>query len=206
MLAAALEKALNYVLTLDPDTLSRLNKLQGKVVKLNISDWNLECFVVVRENSLGIMTHYAGLPDASISGKFMGLVQVGRQRASGPALFEQGIKIDGDLELGEQIRDIIRHLDLDLEEYLSRFVGDIAAHEIIWRGKSFLEFGKKTWQSLTENVREFCQIEASYAPSRRQAEQFYRDISELRNDVERAAVRLARLEKQIMEMAVKLNQ
>lgn len=198
MIAAALEKALNYVLKLDPDTVLRLNSLQGKVVKLSINDWNFECFVVIRENSLGVMTHYAGVPDAGISGKLKGLLQVGRSRASGPVLFEQGIQVDGDLEVGEQIRDIIRRLDLDFEEYLSRYVGDIAAHEIFWRGKSALRLGMKTWKNFTESVREFCQIEAKYAPSRRQVEEFYRNVSQLRNDAERAAARLDRLEKQIL--------
>lgn len=197
MIAAALEKALNYALKLDPDTVLRLNSLQGKVVKLHLTDWNFECFIVIRENSLGVMTQYVGIPDSSISGKLMGLVQVGRLRASGPVLFEQGIKVDGDLEVGEQIRDIIRHLDLDFEEYLSRFVGDIAAHEIFWRGKSFLQLGMKTWQNLTENVREFCQIEAKYVPSRQQVEEFYRSVSQLRNDTERAAARLERLEERV---------
>ena len=135
--------------------------------------------------------------DTTISGKLAGLIRVGYSGASGPALFDQGIEVIGDAELGEKIRDILRQTDLDGEEYLSRFIGDTAAHEITWRAKRVVDFGLTNLRGIGENIREFCQIEAQYLPTRAQVENFYRQIAQLRDDVDRAGALMSRLERKI---------
>lgn len=198
MLYKILEKAVNRILKLDPDTLNRLGKLQGKVVKITFTDWQLDCYILIQEQGVALTNHYQGMVDTTIRGKLAGLVRVSRSGANGPALFEQGIEVVGDPELGEKIRDILRQVDLDGEEYLSQFIGDAAAHEIVWRAKRAFSLGKKTFNELSENIREFCQVEAQYLPARAQVENFYSQVTRLRDDVERAAARLQRLQQRII--------
>jgi ubiquinone biosynthesis accessory factor UbiJ len=188
-----LEKAINRVLQLDPETLNRLQPLQGKVVKITFTDWQLDCFILIQDRGVKITGDYSGMVDTTIRGKLIGLIRAARTGGSGPALFEQGIEVVGDAELGEKIRDILRRVDLDGEEYLSRIVGDTAAHEIVWRTKRAIELGKQTWRGLSENIREFSQTEAQYLPSPAQVENLYSQISRLRDDVDRAALRVERL-------------
>jgi len=197
MFYLALEKAINHILRFDPDTLHRLEKLEGKVIKLSLTDWRLDCYLFIYPSEVRISQHYQGLADTVIRGKLFGLVRAGLAGASGPALFDQGVEVEGDTELGEQIRDILRRVDLDTEEYLSRFVGDVAAHEIVWRSKRALKLGKQTWHELRENIREFCQVEAQYLPTRTQVEDFYGQVARLRDDVDRAKARLERLKSKI---------
>lgn len=194
MLYGILAKAVNHILQLDPDTVARLEKLQGKVVKITFTDWQLDCYILIREKGVELTKHYHGLVDTTIRGKLAGLIRVGCTGADGPALFKQGIEVVGDPELGEHIRDILRRVDLDGEEYLSRFIGDAAAHGLVWRAKRAVDFGKQTLNELNENIREFCQVEAQYLPTRVQVENFYSQVTRLRDDVERAAARLQRLQ------------
>lgn len=197
MLYLTLEKALNHVLQLDPDTLNRLGKLQGKVVKMSFTDWQMDCYILIQERGVHLVGDYQGSVDTTIRGTLIGLLKVSRSGASGPALFDQGVEVVGDPELGEQIRDILRQVDLDFEEYLSRFVGDTAAHEISWRTERAIELGKQTWRGIRDNIREFCQVEAQYLPTRGQVEDFYTQVTRLRDDVDRAAARLARIEAKV---------
>ncbi|MBS0351910.1 MAG: hypothetical protein JSR33_12170, partial [Proteobacteria bacterium] len=94
----------------------------------------------------------------------------------------------------EQIRDILKRVDLDPEAHLARYVGDVAAHEITWRTKKLVAMGKRSWRGLLENVREYSQEEVQLLPSRDQAEEFYSRLAVLRDDVERAQQRIFRLE------------
>lgn len=197
MIYVILEKAINRVLALDPDTLARLARLQGKVVKITFTDWKMDCYILIQESGVKLTNQFQGLVDTTIRGATRGLINAARTGADGPALFEQGIEIVGDPELGEKIRDILRQVDLDAEEQLSRIVGDTAAHEMMWRTKRAVELGKQAWRGLSENIREFCQVEAQYLPTRAQAEHFYSQVSHLRDDVDRAALRLARIEQKI---------
>jgi ubiquinone biosynthesis accessory factor UbiJ len=197
MLYAFLEKAINHILKYDPDTLSRLEKLQDKVVKITVTDLGMDCYIVIQEHGVRLTGDWPGLADTTIRGKLTGLVRVGYSGASGPALFDQGIEITGDTDLGEKIRDILQKIDLDGEEYLSRFIGDTAAHEISWRARRSLESGKNLWRGITENIREFCQVEAQYLPTRAQVENFYQQIAHLRDDVDRASALLDRVENKL---------
>lgn len=197
MLYAILEKAINRVLQLDPDTVGRLGQLHGKVVKITFTDLQMDCYILVQERGVKLTGQFQGAVDTTIRGNTRGLIQAARAGAGGPALFEQGIEIIGDPELGEKIRHILRQVDLDGEEYLSRIVGDTAAHEIVWRAKRGFESAQKMWRSVSENIREFCQVEAQYLPARLQVETFYSQISCLRDDVDRAALRVLRLEQKL---------
>jgi ubiquinone biosynthesis accessory factor UbiJ len=197
MLYVILEKAINHLLKLDPDTLNRLNKLQGRVVKVTVTDWQMDCYILIQEQGVRLTGDWPGLVDTTISGKLAGLIRVGYSGASGPALFDQGIEITGDMDLGETIRDILRRTDIDGEEFLSRFLGDAAAHEITWRAKQVVDFGLQTCRGIGENIREFCQNEAQYLPTRTQAENLYQQIARLREDVDRASALLSRLENKI---------
>ncbi len=197
MLYVILEKAINHLLKLDPDTLHRLNKLEGRVVKVTVTDWQMDCYILIQEQGVRLTGDWQGLVDTTISGKLAGLIRVGYSRASGPTLFDQGIEITGDVDLGETIRDILHRTDIDGEEYLSRFLGDAAAHEITWRAKKVVDFGLQTCRGISENIREFCQDEAQYLPTRAQVEDFYRQIAGLRERVDRAGALMLRLEKKI---------
>lgn len=197
MLYAGLQKAINHMLQLDPESLNRLSKLQGKVVKVTVTDWQIDSYWLIQEQGIRLVGDYQGPVDTTIRGKLVGLIRVSQSGASGPALFEQGIEVVGDPELGEQIRDILRRLDLDGEEYLSRFVGDTAAHAIASRAKRAREIGRQTWRGLIRNIGEFCEVEAQYCPTRAQANDFYDQVARLRDDVDRAALRVARLEKRV---------
>lgn len=192
-----LEKALNQALKLDPDTKARLMDLQGKVIKISLTDLQLDCYLLPAESEIKLLAEYAGNIDTTICGTSVGLAKVAYSGASGSVLFDQGIVIIGDIELGEKIRDILKKVDLDWEEYLSRYVGDSLTHEISWRGKRALEFGKQTFQAFSHQILEFCQTEAQYLPKQQRVEAFYQDIAHLRDDVDRAAVRLDQIAQRI---------
>lgn len=182
MLYALLEKAINHILKSDPDTEARLGKLQGKVVKVTFTDWQIDSYLLIQPQGVRLTGAYEGLVDTTIRGDTLGLLRMG-----------WGIEVTGDLDLGEKIRDILRKVDIDGEEYLSRFVGDATAHAVAWRAKRSVEVGKQAWRGLRENIREFCEVEAQYLPSRGQVENFYHDVAHLRDDVDRAAARVERI-------------
>ena len=91
-------------------------------------------------------------------------------------------------------QNIFVHLDIDWEEQLSKFVGDGAAGHISKMTKGLQDWVKDSRQNLQNNTTEFLQQETSQLPPRTAVEDFLRDVDHIRNDVERAAVRIKKLE------------
>ncbi len=195
-----LENAINQALRLDPDTKKRLKPLQGKVIKVTITDWSLNLYLLLKSEGVQLQTHFSKKPDTTIRGTLSGLLRVACQGASGVALFEQGVQIEGDTELGEKIREILKQLDLDWEGNVAKIFGDSFTHAFSWRAKKTLELCKQTSQNLAHQYREYWQFEKNYLPSAEQVGAFYKDIEQLKEDVDRAEARLARLEKRLSSL------
>ena len=61
MFYSALEQALNGLLKLDPDTQQRLSQLEGKVIKISLTDWKMDFFVILKAQGVHLVGNYQGL-------------------------------------------------------------------------------------------------------------------------------------------------
>ena len=107
---------------------------------------------------------------------------------------ESGAELSGDVATAEAFAELLRHARPDLEEELSRLIGDIAAHEVADAARRTDDWAREAGSALTMNTSEFLQEEARQLPPRVEVNAFGRDVECLRDDVERAAQRIARLE------------
>ncbi len=103
------------------------------------------------------------------------------------ALLQQA-HITGSSEFAEALGFVLRNLRWDVEEDLSRVVGDIAAHRIVSTGKRLFAWQKQAAQNTAENVVEYLQHERPALPTRGAVAEFTDAVDQLRDD-------LARLEK-----------
>lgn len=107
---------------------------------------------------------------------------------------ESGAELSGDVATAEAFAELLRHARPDLEEELSKLIGDIAAHEVSGAARRTDDWARQAGSALTMNTSEFLQEEARQLPPRVEVNAFGLDVECLRDDVERAAQRLARLE------------
>ena len=107
---------------------------------------------------------------------------------------ESGAELSGDAATAEAFAELLRHARPDLEEELSRMVGDIPAHQLAGMARRAYAWTRQAGSALAMNTSEFLQEEARQLPPRVEVNAFGRDVERLRDDVERAAQRLARLE------------
>ncbi len=123
------------------------------------------------------------------------LALLGLLRSAGPEAFrESGVSLSGDAQTAEAFAELLGHARPDLEDELSRWIGDIAAHEVAGAARRTDDWAREAGSALTMNTSEFLQEEARQLPPRVEVNAFGRDVEHLRDDVERAAQRLARLE------------
>lgn len=104
-------------------------------------------------------------------------------------------ELTGHIHTAEQFAALLKHARPDLEEELSHWVGDVAAHGIGRAAAGALAWFERAAAALRMNTAEYLQEESRALPAALEAQAFYRDVERLRDDVERAAARLARLER-----------
>lgn len=103
------------------------------------------------------------------------------------------VQIDGDTELARAIEFLFRNLRWDVEEDLSRVLGDAAAHRIGESARAFGAWQRAAATRLGENVAEYLKEEAGLLVHPYELERFGREVEDVRDAVERLEQRIARL-------------
>jgi ubiquinone biosynthesis accessory factor UbiJ len=103
--------------------------------------------------------------------------------------------LSGDLEVAERYARMLKLARPDLEEEAAKWLGDVPAHALGEAARAFGAWLGRAGAALRMNAAEYLQEESRAMPAPLEAQAFYSDVERLRDDVERAAARLTRLER-----------
>jgi ubiquinone biosynthesis protein UbiJ len=107
-----------------------------------------------------------------------------------PAAIVRPGGITGDSALAQELRSLRRHLRPDVEEELSRFIGDIAAQRLVGSARSFVRWQLDALARFGENA-------ADYAANERRALVRRAELAELAARIEALNRAIARLEERL---------
>ena len=133
---------------------------------------------------------------AALSGTpFSYLSMIGAQ--SEAALRSGDLRIEGNAEVAQAFRDLLKAAQPDFEEELSRVIGDVAAHQVGKLARGMWTFGKRVADTFAQNVSEYLQEESRDVVTRVEADEFNDAVDGLRDGVDRAAAKLEQLQRQL---------
>ncbi len=179
-ISQVLESALNTYVKLDPECLRELRMMEGKCVKVQVTDLQIIVFLCFKEESIQVLPAFAGKVAAIIKGKSFYLL-------FSPFLpnAAQYFDIQGDVEIGYQVYSLFKSIEIDWEEQLSHYTGDIIAHQMGNLARWVTGSLKSAGRNLQENTTEYIQEEICLLPSSQEVEDFCQDVEQLRQRVER---------------------
>lgn len=188
-----LNKIVNEILHSDPDLLSDVATMDGRVMAIDLVGLDKTIYIFPESMGVHLQSEYGGDVHVLIKGTPFALLKMARQRDKQPASFDGDVEISGDLALGQHLQEMIKRLDLDWEELLSHKVGDVAAHQINNFVRSFSAWARESHKSMEQNIGEYLRIEAELSPNKVEIDQFMNAVDDLRNDADRLEQRIARL-------------
>lgn len=103
------------------------------------------------------------------------------------------VAFSGDSELASTLSTIARNVEWDVEEDLSKVVGDIAAHRIVGTAKAGGAWRRDASERLTENVAEYLTEERRAFITKNELEILARGNESLRDAIARLDARIANL-------------
>ena len=104
------------------------------------------------------------------------------------------VKIEGDAEFANAVSQLSKGLRWEAEHDLEPFIGPMAASRLVRTARDAAAAFTTTNRKLAENVAEFLTEEQAVLVKPAEAEAFASGVARLRDDVDRAAKRLAKLE------------
>jgi ubiquinone biosynthesis protein UbiJ len=133
--------------------------------------------------------------DAVITGSAPALLQLFR-RAS-PSGQSRAIQIKGDAEIADRYRELFVLARPDLEEELSRWLGDLPARHLSQLARSVSSWASRARRTAGENIAEYLQEEGRDLVTKTEMEEFLRGVDGARDTLERIEARIAGIERRL---------
>ncbi len=190
MLTQAIENLLNRNLPRSPRAQELCVELKGKRVRIEARGlgWRLDLESLGSSLRLNRASADERAPDAEVVG---GLGSLAALAGTEPeAVIQRGdVKISGDAEIAQRYRELAMLLKPDVEEELSRLIGDTPAHQALRLVSAATGFGRRAVRTGVRNVAEYLAHERGDLVPRAEAEDFYRGVERLREDLDRLEAR-----------------
>lgn len=170
-----------------------LTAFSGKIIQFNIAFIKTN-LLVLEDGSLAIAGNTA-TPEATVHiPPSLALRLLAQDEAA-----KMQIKIDGDVHLARELGKVLPLMRWDIEEDLSKLVGDIPANKMIATGKKALHETKAQTINMAEMLAEYWQEERPILTKKRHVEQFNNAVDVLRSDTARLEKRLEKLTSSTLE-------
>jgi ubiquinone biosynthesis protein UbiJ len=188
---------INHLLAQEAWARDTLMRKAGKVACINIGQMRGHvrlCMRVARDGKLEAAGD-ADVPDVTIHVKAsdLPLILQNRDRAF------SYVRIDGDAEFANTISQLSKGLRWDAEHDLERFLGPIAAARLAGGARAAVSHAVGSSRRLAENVAEFLLEERRVLIRPSTVDAFADEVNRVRDDVERAAKRIAKLEQKLAQ-------
>jgi ubiquinone biosynthesis protein UbiJ len=178
--------ALNHLLEGAPWARARLAAFAGATVELRNPPFPALRFLILANGKLE-----AGGDDPSLIVTLKPDALAGLAR--GPEHFLRSIEVAGDPALAAEVMALARDLRWDVEEDLSKLLGDIAAHRLAEAARAFAAWQVDAARRLAHAAADYAVDEKRVLIARPEMESFAEAIARLRDGVERLEKRIQRL-------------
>ena len=197
-----LSSFVNGVLALDAEVFEQLSEFEHELLEVQVEgvDDSPAMRLWIRFGERGINIEPAGsasdeeplAPSVVISGPPLALLGIVTSPDADRPI-PPGVSITGEVMVAQRLQVVMRRLRIDWEELLSRYVGDVGAHEMARHARSGWQWGTRAVESLMRDCAEYLVEEVRRLAEPHEVRAFADAVDDLRDDVERLQLRVQRL-------------
>jgi len=197
ILAAMLETAINRLLDMDENTPARLERLDGRMLQLDIEGVGITLYFAFNGQRVEVGTTSRYDPDTVISGSPVALFSMAVPDEIGSwGTPESRVTISGDANLARDLERLFSRLDPDWEKRLSRIFGDVWGHQVAAGLRAGAEQARESAESAGEMISEYLQGNQGPLLRPEELQEFTDEVEETRDAVDRFEERIRRVEDQ----------
>jgi ubiquinone biosynthesis protein UbiJ len=156
LLAATLEAAINRVLALDEGSSERLQRLDGRMLRLDLEGLGIALYFAFNGRHVEVGTRSRYEPDTVIAGTPFALFSMAApEEAVRWGSDDSRVSITGDAQLARDLERLFAQLDPDWEGRLSRLFGDVWGHQVAVGLRAGARQFRQTAESAGEMLAEY---------------------------------------------------
>jgi ubiquinone biosynthesis protein UbiJ len=171
-------------------------QLDGKIVAVRIRNTDLAMYFEISDGVIILAADSESDPDVVLTGSLLALARMAGPSGNatrGAAVRDGALDLTGDAYTAQAFQELLAYAKPDIEEELSNFVGDAAAHRAGKLARNVGKWAADARRTVGSNIREYLQEEGRDVPSRYEVERFAHQVDSLRDDVARLEARINRL-------------
>jgi ubiquinone biosynthesis protein UbiJ len=194
---ASIEALLNRSIGPRPSARAAARRLEGRSLEVDI-EGIVTVRIAVGAERLSLTAGGGEAPaDATVAGSPWALYALFTGAGAGTGNGAAAARIGGDAEVAGHFRELLALARPDVEEELSRLVGDFAARRMAQRAHAAFSFVRRAGRTTARNVAEYLEEESRDLVSKAELEEFLQGVDRLRETADRIEARLARLEQRL---------
>jgi len=194
--AQLLETLFNSAKTLDAFQAADLFSLAPSVIEIEVQPAPYKAFILINESSLTVQSQLNGQADCQIKAGISNWASLNSfiDASEHPVEIEfERFEIQGNHELAENFLRALNLMELDWEEKLSQYTGDLIAHQIGQKTRQWHRYKKSTGRQITEMFEEYLKHELRIGPSRLEMQTWQTQLEELEQQTQTLLQRAKRL-------------
>lgn len=203
LMTSGIELAMNQLLKLDENSQQRLKKLSGKSLQVTIKElpWPLLFSFSEQIDVRAVMPSdkdiepTTGTVDCLIELNLETLPKLRDSSQLTQLIQQKQLNLIGDIYVAQTFSALLKELDIDWEEQLSGYTGDIVAHQTFASMRTLFDKAKTQIEQGAIELGERLTQSDSIAVKPSEMFEFSKNVSDLRSDTERLSARLSILEK-----------
>lgn len=185
---STIQTLMNRYLSLDREIEQKLKPLRGKILEIHIRKTPFHYGFLFTKNNIELIAADKITADASISGDLPTFLKLFKSSSLSNI---SKLTITGDQAFSENAYHVLHDLDIDWEEVLSHYTGDVIAHRVGQCVQGFQKWFHRGADSFKVSLTEYLQEELRYFPSPAEVADFMDEVDELKHSLERLTVRLS---------------
>ena len=184
-IAPLIEMTVNRTLQLDPDYEKLLKPVVGKRLLVALQDLPFTLLFQPTADAIKVFANGDESADVAVKGRAINLLRLGLGADPQQLIQEKLVEIDGDMLTLQAFQTIMQIMDFDWQGKLTPIIGDTATRIIAKPISKTKAWCHNSRQSTQKDISEYLQEEKKILPPREAVEDFFDDIAELCDAVDR---------------------
>ena len=194
LLTGVLETSLNSLLFRDRSMKAARQRLVGKVLRIELQEFSSPLVLVFSEQRVDVLGQSEDSADCTVQARVPVLLKLRDRQQLSPLMRSGELIVEGDIQVVQQLVGLLDLAEWDPAEWLSPYIGDIAAQgvsQIVAKGARLLISGLQNQQRY---VAETLTEEWRMAPGPLEVVWFNEEVDAITRSVDDLVARLDRLE------------